>query len=137
MPEEAPFLGTGWGFPPTFVKGRSSVVTVDGADDIHQSMQILLSTALGERVMRPTYGCDLRIDLFKNLDNSLRAYLRDKVRMAILYHEPRIKLDTVTVEADGLDGRVEICVTYTVRATNTRHNMVYPFYLDEGSEVRT
>ena len=137
MPDDTPFLGTGWSFPPAFVKGRASVVTVHGTDDIRESLQILLSTSLGERVMRPSYGCDLRIDLFDNLDNSLRAYLRDKVRTAILYHEPRIRLDDVSVQSNGLDGRVDISVTYTVQATNTRHNIVYPYYLEEGTETGT
>ena len=135
MPEEAPYLGVGWGFPPSFAKGRASVLTVEGVEDICQSLHILLSTALGERVMRPKYGCDLRVDLFENLDASFRAYLGDKVRLAILYHEPRIRLESVTVGSASLDGRAEIGVTFTVRGTNTRQNMVYPFYLGEGTET--
>ncbi len=64
MSTDQPFLGTGWSFPPAFTKGGAEVEMVSGAEDIHQSLQILLSTRLGERVMQDEFGCDLHSVLF-------------------------------------------------------------------------
>jgi phage baseplate assembly protein W len=129
------FLGRGWGFPPAF--SRTGVVRmVGGVDDVHESLGILLGTQLGERIMRPEYGCDLRQVLFEDLDASAVAYLRDLVRTAVLYHEPRVRLEQLTLTPLPLEGRVDIAVEYVVRATNSRHNYVYPFYLREGTNVR-
>jgi phage baseplate assembly protein W len=136
MNDENDILGRGWGFPPTFVRGTGAVSLVEGALDVAQSLQLLLATALGERLMRPSYGCDLRAQLFENLDEGLRAYLRDRVRTAVLYHEPRVRLDDLTLSAAANDGNVSLAITYTIRTTNTRHNLVYPLYREEASEAQ-
>src|SRR5205809_1009841 len=71
MPIDQAFLGTGWSFPPTFTQGGAEVALVSGAEDIQQSLQILLSTRLGERVMEDEFGCDLHSALFEEVDQSL------------------------------------------------------------------
>lgn len=129
------FLGTGWGFPPTFDLSSGTVRTISHEQDIDSSLEILLSTEVGERVMQPTYGCDLHRLLFEPLDTTLTAYMEDLIRTAILYFEPRIILDAVRLHPESLEGRVTIEIEYTIAGTNTRHNFVYPFYLTEGSEV--
>jgi phage baseplate assembly protein W len=129
---EIEFLGTGWGFPPAFLKGKKSVSMTSGVDDINSSLEILLSTTPGERVMQPTYGCDLKRLMFEPLDTSLKAYIKDLIKVAILYHEPRIRLNDVTLETKPEKGLIEITLVYTVRATNSRYNFVYPFYKTEG-----
>ena len=129
-----PFLGSGWAFPPSFHAGHGTGMVSD-EKDIRQSLGILLATAPGERVMQPTYGCDLRRLLFEPLDPSLRAYLQDIIKTAILYHEPRIKLMRVDLAEIPTEGIVEITVDYIVRATNSRFNFVFPFYRDQGSGV--
>src|SRR3954469_16520769 len=97
MPIDQSFLGTGWSFPPTFINGGAEVAMVSGAEDIQQSLQILLSTRLGERVMQDEFGCDLHSVLFEEIDQSLINTLNSLIADAILYHEPRITLDQLDV----------------------------------------
>lgn len=134
--EKAGFLGRGWAFPPTFVRSTGGVAMVAGVDDILTSLGILLATELGERVMRPDYGCDLHSVLFEDLDSSATGFVKDLVETAILYHEPRIRLEQVHLAPVPEDGRVDIMIDFVVRATNTRHNYVYPFYIGEGTNLR-
>ena len=134
MKQEQAFLGTGWNFPPTFHKGGADVEMVSGAEDIHQSLQILLSTRLGERVMQEDYGCDLSFVLFEEIDQGLLNALNSLVSDAILYHEPRINMDNLDVSEDADEpGRLIIQIEYTIRGTNSRFNMVYPFYINEAT----
>lgn len=130
------FLGRGWSFPPTFRKGGDGVDMVVGREDIEQSLTILLSTTLGERVLQPSYGANLNRFQFDPLNGAFIARLRDTVETAILYHEARIRTDSVTVTPDNgpdaINGRVLIEVTYRIRATNSRFNFIFPFYRNEG-----
>jgi phage baseplate assembly protein W len=135
MATDIPFLGQGWGFPPEFTRSSHSVKMIAGEDDIRSSLEILLSTSIGERIMQPTYGADLKKLLFEPLDTGLRAYIEDLITTAILYHEARIRLDRVTLTAKPNEGRIDISLDYTIRSTNSRYNTVYPFYLREGTEV--
>lgn len=107
---------------------------VSGAEDIHQSLQILLSTRLGERVMQDEFGCDLSYVLFEEVDQSLVNSLTRLISDAILYHEPRINLDRLDVsESETEQGLLLISIEYTIRSTNSRFNMVYPFYINEAT----
>ena len=135
MPEERSFLGKGWGFPPTFNKSSKAVEMLVDEDDIRSSLEILLSTDVGERVMQPKYGCNLHRLIFEPVDTTLQAYIKDLVKTAILYFEPRIILNDVILNPRVLEGLIEIDIHYTVATTNTRNNYVYPFYIEEGSEV--
>jgi len=134
MTGDATFLGRGWSFPPEFGPNGAEVAIVAGEEDIAQSLSILFGTALGERVMRETYGCDLSRYMFEEVDQSLLTSISGAVSDAILYYEPRIRLDGVDVsESDQTEGLILIAVRYAVRASNTRFNMVYPFYLTEAA----
>lgn len=132
---EIDFLGTGWSFPPTLSKNKKSVLMTSGIDDINSSLHILLSTTPGERIMQPAYGCNLKRLLFEPLDTSLKAYIKDLIKVAILYHEPRIRLNDITLVDKPENGLIEITLIYTVRSTNSRYNFVYPFYKDEGIDI--
>lgn len=128
------FLGTGWSFPPTFTSGGTAVAMVAGAADIAQSLQILLATDLGERVMQEEFGCDLHSALFAEIDQDLLNTLHTLISDAILHHEPRIVLDELAIaESATQPGLVEISLAYTVRSTNSRFNWVYPFYINEAT----
>jgi phage baseplate assembly protein W len=128
------FLGRGWSFPPTFARGAVTVEMVSGPEDIHQSLLILLSTRIGERVMVAEYGCALWSVVFENLSTTLLTRIQDMVERAIVKWEPRIRVDDVLTEIDPVEpGLVRIEVVYTIRATNTRSNFVYPFYLHEAT----
>jgi uncharacterized protein len=133
--QKAGFLGRSWSFPPTFTRA-GTVSMVSGEDAIRSSLAILLSTELGERIMRPDYGCDLHAMLFDRMDVSAPALLKDMVETAILYHEPRIKLLRLGLTPLPEQGRIDLTIEYLVRATNARSNYVYPFYLQEGTSLR-
>ena len=132
MSTEQSFLGTGWSFPPSFTKGGAEVTMVSGVEDIHQSLQILLSTSLGERVMQEDFGCDLSRVMFEEMDQDLMNSLNSIISDAILYYEPRITLDELDI-SESQPGLLLISMTYTIKSTNSRFNMVYPFYINEAS----
>lgn len=129
------FLGQGWAFPPTFIRGANTVILVKETEDIHQSLMILLSTALGERVMRADFGCNLDQQVFEPLSLAFQTFLSDLVRKAIERYETRIEINNIDITVDNLEGRVNILVVFTIITTNTRSNIVYPFYLNEGTNV--
>lgn len=134
MSEFTDFLGVGWSFPPKFNRQSGQVEMRTNEQDIEESLQILLSTIPGERIMRPNYGCNLEELLFNPINLSLTTYVSDLIRTAILYHEPRIDVDKIDFsETDPLEGEVRIQIDYRVRATNSRRNFVFPFYKGEGS----
>lgn len=128
------FLGTGWSFPPAFSQGGAEVEMVSGVEDIRQSLHIILSTRLGERVMQDEFGCALDSVLFEEMDQGFINAVTSVVSNAILYHEPRITLNQLDVsESQTQQGLLLISLEYTVRGTNSRFNMVYPFYVNEAT----
>lgn len=131
------FLGKGWSFPPQFNKNSKQVKMISAEEDIKSSLHVLLTTKLGERVMFPNYGCNLEELLFENLTRTLITYVTELIETAILYHEPRIDLDRVDItESDPLEGKLIISLDYRVRATNSRANVVFPFYKEEGTDIK-
>lgn len=130
------FLGTGWSFPPEFNETEGKLAMTSDVEDINNSLMILLSTRPGERVMFPNYGCDLQEMLFKPLDLTLITQMKGIVERAILYHEPRINILSIEINAqDQIEGEILIEINYEVRNTNTRSNMVFPFYKEEATEI--
>ena len=131
------FLGTGWGFPPSFSNITAQVEMLSNEADIKSSLEILLSTRQGERVMRPDYGCNLDELVFEPLTTTFKTYIKDLIATAILYYEPRIDVNKIELDDSGeLEGRILIVIDYTVRATNSRFNFVFPFYKNEGTDLR-
>lgn len=132
------FLGRGWSFPPEFSRDSAGVVMVADELDILQSLRVLLATAAGERLLHPTYGCNLNRMVFEPLSTRMRTQVAGFIEQAILMHEPRIKVDSVSITPNARgEGWLDITVDYTVRATNSRYNLVYPFYLTEQEQVRS
>ena len=129
------FLGRGWGFPPTFTRGSNSVEMFEAEKDIQSSLEILLSTALGERVMEPGYGCNLEKLIFEPLDTTFSTFITEQIRTSILVNEPRVTLENVDYILINLEGRIDISIDYTIIATNSRSNLVFPFYLNEGTDI--
>jgi phage baseplate assembly protein W len=130
------FLGTGWFFPPVFDRDAGTVLLVSDVKDIEQSLNILLSTSLGERVMQPRYGCNLTDYVFEPLSSTTIGFIKNLVTNAILYYEPRIITEEINVTAedsfDLLEGRFTITVTYSIPGTNSRFNYVYDYYKNEA-----
>ena len=133
---EDSFLGIGWAFPPTFENKNGTVETVSDEIDIHQSLQILLSTRLKERVMRSDFGCDISALLYENITVTLLTKIKGIVETAILLFEPRIKLLNVNFSrTDDISGLIHIEISYQISGTNSRKNYVFPYYLEEGTFV--
>lgn len=134
--ENNAYLGFGWSFPPRFSKTARQVELMSAESDICESLSILLSTRIGERVMQPTYGCDLSDLIFEPLSPTVVSSIKELIRTAILYHEPRIKLDDIQLQLhEQLEGVVNIGLDFTVLSTNSRFSFVYPFYFQEGAEL--
>jgi phage baseplate assembly protein W len=129
------FLGQGWAFPPTFIKGINTVELVRAEEDIKQSLHILLSTTLGERVMRSDYGANLNQQVFEPMDAAFQTYVTSIVNDAITNYETRINLDSIDVAVDNEEGRIELTINFTIISSNSRANIVYPYYLNEGTNV--
>jgi phage baseplate assembly protein W len=128
------FLGRGWSFPPSFNHSDHSIEMVSDDEDIQQSLFILLSTSLGARIMLPEYGCDLSSYVFENLTTTVKTQMANDVESAIINWESRIDVDDIIIdENEQTPGKASIDVQYTIVKTNTRSNLVYPFYLAENT----
>lgn len=123
------FLGRGWRFPPTFGACGGDVETVAGEANVQQSLEILLTTAPGERVLQEAFGCDLRRVMFEEADEGLAGAVRRLIEDAVAAHEPRIELDRVDVERteDEAYGLL-VHIHYTVLGKRSRFNLVFPFH---------
>jgi uncharacterized protein len=107
---------------------------VSEEEDIRQSLRILMSTAPGDRVMYPGYGCGLKRLVLHGMSSNTVTQMKDLIERAVLFYEPRITLEEIGIDATRIyEGLVRIELDYTVRSTNARNNLVYPFYLLEGS----
>ena len=129
------FLGTGWSFPPT-IKKETGIIMVSDATDIAQSLQILMNTSLGERIMVPEYGSNLVKFVFEPISTTRNYLMQEVIITAITKYEARITLNSVQVnQADYLDGIIKVLLDYTIRATNSRFNLVFPYYKIEGTGI--
>lgn len=133
---DRPFLGRGWSFPPTFNQSFHGVDMLSQEADIASSLEILLTTSLGERVMLPEFGCNLNELMFESLDTRIKTLMVDNIESAILYHEARIVLENVQLnDSNQNEGVVWIEIVYRVKSTNSRFNFVYPYYKLEGTDI--
>jgi len=128
------FLGRGWSFPPEFSKTDNSVLLTADEEDIKKSLEILLTTTIGERFLQPQYGCNLENYVFEPMNATTETSIKLTVKNALILFEPRIRLVSVRMDMSLInEGRVDINVDYEVVSTNTRFNLVYPFYLNEAN----
>lgn len=131
-----PFIGSGWSFPIEFDKEKKAVKMLFGKEEIKSSLDVLFATKTGERVMRPDYGSELDHFLFMPMDTGIKTYMANVIKNAILFHEPRIKTDSVEIEESQTEqGVLEIKISYTILVTNSRYNYVFPFYQNEGTNL--
>ena len=134
MNDTVSFLGTGWAFPPEFSAGGRDVAMSADIEDIQQSLEILFGTRLGERIMQEDYGSSLSDFQFEEISAAVLNRMQTMITEAVLFHEPRIELHQITIDRDGeREGLLLISLDFSVPATNSRFNMVYPFYLMEGN----
>lgn len=135
------FLGRGWSFPLRITWGQVAMVELH--EDVQQAIRIILGTEPGERVMRPDFGTPLRSLVFEPMHTTTFEVIRTRVEQALERWEPRIDVLNVTVQPGGSgtlqertrSGRLEISIDYRIRSTNTKDNLVYPFYLSEAARL--
>ena len=147
------FIGTGWRFP-VKVNARGRLEWSDGPRRIEDAIWIIIKTALGERLMRPTFGAGVDDFVFQSNSEINRVQLSTTIKNALLQWEPRIDLEDVRVESGwqatdkrldeldsaqamkdrstALDSQVNVTIEYRLRTTNEIFNVVFPFYLEEG-----
>jgi uncharacterized protein len=125
------FLGLGWNFPIGLDEDGQVELTPDGEEGVRQSIWMILGTSRGERVMRPDFGCGIH-DLVFGVNNAATANaVAGAVRDALAAWEPRIDvLDVYAVPDPSRPSLLTIEINYQVRSTNSRFNLVYPFYLE-------
>ncbi|MCE3201745.1 GPW/gp25 family protein [Paenibacillus sonchi] len=126
--EVVDFLGRGWKYP--FAVHRGSINSSDGEDSIRESILLILSTARGERVMRPDFGCRLNELVFSPNTMSTATLLRSFIEEALQNWEPRIEVDDITVTPRSDQSQLEVSIDYSIRASNSKYNLVYPFFLE-------
>ncbi len=129
------FLGVGWSAPLS-LDGKGEIALAAYEDEIRQSILIILGTTPGERVMRPDFGAGLRNLVFAPMNTATIALAQDTVERALTEWEPRINVQEVDVtiaQNQPQLGQLLINISYVVIATNNSYNLVYPFYLTEGS----
>jgi phage baseplate assembly protein W len=129
------FLGVGWSFPPTFRREWYGVDMLVEEADVRSSIEIILKTVTGERVMLPTFGANLQPHVFDAMNPANIALIEKIVREALVFHEPRIVVEELATTVNEMEGRLDISITYSIIATNTRYNYVFPFYVHEATSI--
>ncbi len=130
------FLGTGWSFPPQFNKNTGSVSMVSDEEDIKQSLNIYFNTMIGERIMRPKYGCVIHDKQFEKISDNILQSLTFEMTTSIGKIEPRITvIDLKIIKLDVNSGYIEIKLVYSIISTNIRDNIVFPYYINEGTHI--
>ena len=126
------FLGRGWAFPVS-LDTAGGVRTAADEQTVEESIRVILGTSKGERVMRPEFGCGIHDHVFDAVDANTLALIETSVAEALREFEPRIAVESITTSTDELsEGVLLVEIDYRIRESNTRHNLVYPFYLDGG-----
>lgn len=124
------FLGTGFAYPMA-INARGGVQQSSGLEKVREAILILLGTLYGERLMRPTFGCNLKSLAFEPNNLATANLAKHYVTQGLTDNEPRIILGTVAVSNDNVNGRLVINIQYRIRATYQSGDIVYPFYLQQ------
>lgn len=136
MAEEKSFLGRGWGYPVTFNKTLGKVNMVSDELDIRQSLEIYLATQRGERLLRLSYGSVMHEYMFERASYSNLNFLCETLKNDMRVYEPRIIVHKVKADSTNVaDGIVRFTVDYEIQSTNVRDNIVFPFYILEGTNI--
>ena len=126
------FLGRGWSFPVRLHEKEGTILLSQHEQDIRESIRIILSTAKGERVMRPDFGCGIHDLVFEVINTTTLTQIETQVLQALAIFEPRIDvLQVNALSGGGVDGQLRISIDYEIRGTNNQLNFVYPFYIKE------
>jgi hypothetical protein len=128
------FLGRGWKFPILVDPTTGRIEISEYEQDVREAIWIILSTARGERVMRPDFGCGIHDLVFAPINAATIGEVDSNVREALINFEPRIEIINLDVsDQEAHNGKLLISIDYRVRMTNNEFNLVYPFYFTEGT----
>jgi hypothetical protein len=126
------FIGRGWRFP-LLPDAAGRLAYVEGEANVAQSLELLLLTRLRERHMRPRFGSAVHDLVMAPGSPTYLRQLEETVERAVVEWEPRVELESVDASQDAVDPtRVDVAISYRIRRTNTRVNLVFPYYLEEG-----
>ncbi|MDB5054006.1 MAG: baseplate protein [Bacilli bacterium] len=132
---ENAFLGRGWKFPIQVDETTGQIMMSDSEEDISEAIRLIIGTNRGERVMRPDFGSNVHNFLFGLTDSTTLSLLESNVKDAIRNWEARVKdIEVEAVLDKAENGKLLINVKYVVRSTNNQYNLVFPFYIHEGSK---
>ena len=126
------FLGIGWSFPPQFNINTGNISMVSDEEDIKQSLNIYFNTMVGERIMRPKYGCVIHEKQFEKISNNIIQSLIFEMTTSI----GNIVINLSIHKLDLNNGYIEIKLDYNVISTNIRDNIVFPYYINEGTHIK-
>lgn len=122
-------VGRGWAFPP-HIDARGRIALTSERSEIEQAIRIILLTPLGQRVMRPTFGCGIHDLIFAPMNTQTMAQARRYVAEALAMWEPRINVTVIDVRVDqNHDGMLLIDIQYVIKSTLDQRSLVFPFYL--------
>ena len=128
------FLGRGWKFPVGVNPVTGRIAMSEYEQDIRESIRIILATAPGERLMRPDFGCGIHELVFSAINRITLGQFESRVREAITKFEARVEIVKLEISAaESANGKLDIDIDYRVRETNNEFNLVFPFYLTEGT----
>jgi phage baseplate assembly protein W len=128
------FIGRGWAFP-LRVDQTGGIALVSREQEIEEAIRLILGTSPGERPMRPQFGCRIHEFLFASADGETANSISDEVRAALRRWEPRIDVSDVQVTIDAKNpALLYIDVAYSIKSTNDRRNLVFPFYVIPGGD---
>jgi len=128
------YLGRGWRFPVSIDPATGRIAMSEFEQDIREAIWIILHTAPGERVMRPDFGCGIHDLVFASMNRSTLGLFESNIRQSIIQFEPRVEILSVEISTEDADlGKLVTNLSLRIRDTNHEFNMVYPFYLKEGT----
>ena len=126
------FLGTGMKFPPQIDPGTGRFSLSSGAQSVRESVYLILMTQRGERWLQPEFGSRILSYTFLDISPTTVTLLTNELRALLLEQEPRISDVQVELDPEMREGCLIFNLSYTITETNTRDNLVFPFYLNPG-----
>lgn len=130
--EKNMFLGTGFQFPPCVDPGTGRFLTSSGEQSVKESVYLILMTQRGERWVIPEFGSDLLSYTFMDPSVTMLNVMSNSLRSVLLEQEPRISDVQIEIDPQVQDGCLIVNIQYRVTESNTRDNLVFPFYLNAG-----
>ncbi len=131
------FLGTGMKFPPQVNKTTGRFLTSSGSQSVKESIYLILMTQRTERFMRPEFGSNLLSYTFADMGSGMLTMMASDITDTISSQEPRVTDVNVDMDGESRPGCLFINISYTIRDSSVRENMVFPFYLNAGPEEKS